>query len=299
MSTNELDRPKEPTQTPNGHGAVIAGLVVVLLIALGGDAYLLNRSNSLNDQIAQIRTDTQAQMSKLSDATSTLLEQRMQSLDGDLKDAHNSVDTAFRRARSEAQKQSAKLSEELEQQQKQVGDELTQLKDATTTASSKISEVSGDVDNVKTDVTAVKSDVASTQSELEKHASDLKRMTGDMGVMSGLIATNGKDLQTLRALGERNYYEFDLRKGQLTKKVGDITLTLKKSDPKHNRYTMAIQADDKTLQKKDRTINEPVQLYVGGNRQPCEVVVNQVKKDEVIGYVSTPKMQLTRQASTD
>ncbi len=117
-----------------------------------------------------------------------------------------------------------------------------------------------------------------------------------MGVMSGLIATNGKDLQALRELGDRNYFEFDLSKGQLTKKVGDITISLKKADPMLESMLLLRRypADEKHVEKKDKTINEPVQLYVSENRQPYEVVVNQVKKDEVIGYLATPKVKLAR-----
>ncbi len=115
-----------------------------------------------------------------------------------------------------------------------------------------------------------------------------------MGVMSGLIATNSKDLSALRELGERNYFEFDLSKRQITKKVGDVTLTLKKSDPKRNRYTVEILADDKRVEKRDKTVNEPVQLYVSDNRQPYEIVVNQIKKDEIVGYLSTPKVKMAR-----
>jgi hypothetical protein len=115
-----------------------------------------------------------------------------------------------------------------------------------------------------------------------------------MGVMSGLIATNSKDLDALRALGERNYFEFDLTKGQGMKKIGDVMLTLKKSDAKRNRYTVDVMADDKRVEKKDKTMNEPVQLYVSGNAQPYEIVVNQVKKDEVVGYLATPKVKVAR-----
>jgi len=267
---------------------------VVLLIALGGDWYLANRSNQLNDQIALMRSDTQAQMTKLGDATNTLLEQRLSALNEDLKAAHDSASSALKQARSEAKKQAAQITERIEDQQKEVSDEMSQLKDATNSANSKITEVSSDVSNVKTDVTGVKSDVASTQSELDKTSTDLKRVVGDMGVMSGLIATNSKDLQALRDLGDRNYYEFTLSKGQLTKKVGDITLTLKKADPKRNRYTMEVLADDKRLEKRDKTINEPVQLYVSGDRQPYEIVVNQMSKDEVTGYLATPKVKTAR-----
>ena len=116
-----------------------------------------------------------------------------------------------------------------------------------------------------------------------------------MGVMSGLIATNGKDLVALRELGERNYFEFDIHKKQADQRIGNVTLRLKAADPKRNRFTLEVLADDKRVEKKDRTINEPVQVYVGGSRQPYEIVVNQVKKDDVIGYLSTPKMTLARQ----
>jgi hypothetical protein len=115
-----------------------------------------------------------------------------------------------------------------------------------------------------------------------------------MGVMSGLIATNSKDLVALRELGERNYFEFDLKKGATTQKVGDVTISLKKSDPKHERYTVSVMADDKRVEKRDKTVNEPVQLYVSDSRQPYEIVVNQIKKDEIVGYLSTPKVKLAR-----
>ena len=140
----------------------------------------------------------------------------------------------------------------------------------------------------------VKQNVASTRSDLDKTGSDLKRVMGDMGVMSGLIATNSKDLDALRALGERNYFEFDLTKAQGMKKIGDVVLTLKKSDPKRNRFTVDVLADDKHVEKKDKTMNEPVQLYLSGNMQPYEIVINQVKKDEVVGYLATPKVKVAR-----
>jgi hypothetical protein len=78
----------------------------------------------------------------------------------------------------------------------------------------------------------------------------------------------------------------------MTKKVGNVTLTLKKSDPKHNRYTIAVLADDKLVEKRDKTINEPVQLYTASSKQPYEIVVNKVKKDGVVGYLATPKVNM-------
>ena len=211
-----------------------------------------------------------------------------------VKGASTTTTAALKRAQADALKQSQDLSKKIQEQQQQVTAQIGDLKEATNTVDSKVSAVSSDVGNVKNDVTTVKADIASTQSGLDKALADLKRVNGDMGVMSGLIATNGKDLAALRELGERNYFEFDLTKKQADKRIGNVTLRLKNADAKRNRYTLEVLADDKRVEKKDKTINEPVQVYVSGYRQPYEIVINQVKKDAVVGYLSTPKVTLAR-----
>jgi uncharacterized phage infection (PIP) family protein YhgE len=282
----------------NRHKTAIAVLAVGLVVALAGDGYLLVRANRLNDDIAQTQSGTQTQISKLNEATTTLLEQEKQRLQDmeqqmkqEVKGVSDSASVAIRRARAEAHKQGEDLSGKLSEQQQQVATQLSQIQDTT---NSKFTAVTTDVDGVKANVETVKTNVASAQSDIEKTSNDLKRAMGDMGVMSGLIATNSKDLNTLRALGERNYFEFDINKKDAPKKVGDLMLTLKKADPKHSRFTMDVLADDRHLEKKDKTINEPVQLYVSGNMQPYEIVINQVTKDHVTGYLSTPKVKLAR-----
>jgi hypothetical protein len=168
-----------------------------------------------------------------------------------------------------------------------VSTEVGKVKEQAVTANTRIGEVSTDVGNVKTDV-------AATRSELEKTIATLKAAQGDLGLQSGLIATNGKELAALKALGERNYTEFKLGKTKAPQKVGDIAVMLEKADPKHNRYTIRVIADDKTVQKKDKTLNEPVQFLLSKATQPYELVVNDIKKDLISGYVASPKVQQTR-----
>jgi hypothetical protein len=168
------------------------------------------------------------------------------------------------------------------------------VKESAVDASNKIDGINTDVGAVKTDVGTVKTDVASTKSALDETRSELQRARGDMGVMSGLVATNSKQIQTLRDLGDRNIYEFTLSKDGKTQKVGDIELTLRKADTGRNRFTLDVLADDKRVEKKDRTINEPVQFYTSKAHQPYELVVNQVKKNQIVGYLATPKVTLAR-----
>lgn len=293
--------PAEHNRTEHQHTGIFAGLIAGIVIALAGVGYLAVRNSQLNDQLAQVQDGTQAQIAKLSAATTSLLEERLQAVNSDLdamKSAEEKTSTALRQSRAQAQKTSQELQASLEDQQKQTSDAIAQLKDSTNSSisavSSDVSTVKTDVGGVRTDVTGLRSDLGTTQTNLDKTTSDLKRAMGDMGVMSGLIATNAKDLAALRALGERNYTEFDITKKDANKKIGDVAITLKKADAKGSRYTVAVFADDKLVEKRDRTINEPVQLYLGGNRLPYEIVVNQVKKDEIVGYLSAPKMTVAR-----
>jgi hypothetical protein len=144
---------------------------------------------------------------------------------------------------------------------------------------------------VATEVGGAKKDIEATKTDLEATKGKLERATGDMGVMSGLIARNHDDLDELKRRGDRNYYEFTLTKSKNAQKVGPAQLTLTKTDPKKAKYTLTVLVDDRTIEKKDKTAGEPVQFYVkGGSRMaPYEMVVFDVGKNEITGYLSTPK----------
>ena len=121
-----------------------------------------------------------------------------------------------------------------------------------------------------------------------------KSVKGDLDGTSQKVATNGSEISQLRLLGERNIFEFKLGKTKEPQKVGDITLLLKKTDPKRNKFSVELHADDKLTEKKDRSINEPLQFYTSKARQPYEIVVNEVRKDVIVGYLSTPKVTIAR-----
>jgi hypothetical protein len=152
-----------------------------------------------------------------------------------------------------------------------------------------IGAVSSDVSNVKTDVGGVKTDVAQTKVQLQGDEAKLQSMTGDLGIQSGLIATNAKELDILKHKGDRNYYTFTLNRGAKPSPFSGVSLELKKVDPKHSRYTLEVDADDKKIEKKDKGLDEPVQFYTGKDNLLYELVVNNINKNQVVGYLSTPK----------
>ena len=295
---NQPNQPEAVRQTARAHPLWYVAMAIALIAIVG--LFISQRRQSAD--LADLRQSSQAQIVKLTGDLADSSAAVAQKADTVAQLARDSAKMAEQNANSAVRKSSAALAAKLAEEakaeqdaQQAVSADLNDLKHAT---DSKITEITSDVGTVKSDVGTVRSDLASTQSEVQQHGSDLKRMTGDLGVVSDRIATNQKELGELRELGERNYMEFDLTKKSGLKKIGNIQLALAKADPKRSRFTLNVQADDKMVEKRDRTINEPVQLYVSGARQPYEIVVNSVKKDEVVGYVALPKVNAPRAAAS-
>lgn len=164
------------------------------------------------------------------------------------------------------------------------------LGDQQADTANKFGQVNTQLTNTQNDLSATKADLASTKTKLMS-------TIGDLGVQSGLIARNHSEVEELRALGERNIYEFTLHTSKHVfwtspsawKHVGPIELRLRNVDPKHYRYTMNVLADDKNIEKRNRDVDEPVQFFVQGARAPYEIVVFKVASNEAQGYLSTPK----------
>lgn len=294
MSTTNSENQQEAPQHRSRTG-ILWLLFIGMALALAGNVYQFHRSDRLSHDLVASQRNTETQIAKLTDAASAVLQQtqqRFDQLESELRDQVRASSNAMKQARFESKKNSTALEQTFEQKQQDVAKQLSDLQQDT---SAKLSDLKQDT---STQLSGLKQDtdtkIDKVSSDLEKTGADLKRVMGDMGVMSGLVATNGKQLDELKQLGERNYFEFDLTKAKQAQKVGDIRLMLKKTDPKHSRYTLEVMADDKTVEKRDRTINEPVQLYVSGGHQPYEIVVNQVKKNEVVGYLATPKVKPQR-----
>jgi len=157
-------------------------------------------------------------------------------------------------------------------------------------ATTRIDGITGDVKVVRVDLDATRTDLKSTRADLNATRDEVASSRRDLGT---LIARNSTELAELRRKGERDYLEFDLRKSNEFKRVGDILVQLKKTDVKRQKYEVVLNTDDQPIQKKDRTANEPVAFLVGRDRVRYEMVVNSVDRDRIRGYISAPKDTLS------
>ncbi len=152
-----------------------------------------------------------------------------------------------------------------------------------------VSGVKSDVGSVRTEVTTTKTELAATKTDVADTKNLLQRTIGDAGVMSGLIARNHDELEVLKHRGDRTYYEFTLHKNAPATLLATVKLQLKKVNDKKSRFNLLVSSDDRNIEKKDKTVDEPIQFYTGKSPVLYEMVVNQVGKDTVSGYLSVPK----------
>ena len=273
---------------------LVAGAILVLL---GANIYLYVQIGDLRqktaDDMEKLNGQLNAQIANMREAStvsSASQTRTVEQLKKDLADAQTQGRALSNQAKAEAVAQNEQrvkaLQAQIDQAQAKLSSDISGVKQTADTANAKIADVS-------TDVSGVKTNLASTTADLQKTIADLKSVKGDLGVQSGLIATNSNELSALRRLGDKNYFEFNIKKTKDRQRIGDastgVMIQVKSTDPKKNSFTIDLYADDKTTTKKDRSINEPVQFYTSKAKQPFELVVNKVQKDQIIGYLSTPK----------
>lgn len=287
---NQHDNYQAPYGNPNTKIAVLAGAVIALLAAC---IYLFVQLDKTRQDFDKRAEATRREIEALRESSSVTAQNQkrtVETLRDELETARRSAAMAVGQAKTEAEAKVKNVQARLDSEAKKLSEAQARAEQSISEVKKDAAETVAKVGEVKTEVGAVKTEVASAKSEIDKTIADLKRVTGDLGVQSGLIATNSKEISALRALGERNIFEFDLKKTKDPVRVGDVAMLLKRVDLKRNRYTIELVADDKRTEKKDKSLNEPVQFYTSKARMPYEIVVNRVNKDNIVGYLSTPKV---------
>lgn len=252
---------------PRWVGLAVAALGATSLLGIGIGWSALNQGKQTEQNVqASVKQQNDALMQRLAKS-----DDQNQQLQSDLKvvtDKLNVTQEELDRARKISKSSVVAYNKKLSEVNTQLGTKAN-IED--------VNKLSGDVSGVKND--------------LDETKGKLERASGDMGVMSGLIARNHDDLEDLKRRGDRNYFEFTIQRAKTPQHVGPVAIALNKTDSRKSKYTITVLADDKSIEKKDRTAGEPVQFYVKGTGRmsPYEIVVFDVNKNTITGYLSTPK----------
>src|SRR5712671_7461096 len=278
--TKSMSEYQEPIQvtsaaTPRWVGIALVTLAAVSLLGIGIGWSALNHANSVEQA-------TQTSVRQANDALAQKLareDEINQQLQSDLKvvtDKLNVTQSDLIKARKQNKQSSAAVDKKLAGLESSVNTQLAAKANA------------DDVNKLNTDVTGVRSDLDATKNNLQMARSE----------MGTLIARNHDEIDQLRHMGTRDYFEFTVTRKAGAQKVGSIQVELRDTNIKKNQYTLNVLADDKSFEKKNRSVNEPIFFYTGGSRAALELVINKVSKNTATGYLSIPKAAGATTAST-
>jgi hypothetical protein len=275
MSEYPESNPITTAGTARWVGLAVALLAALSLVALGVGWSAISHAN-------RIEQSTESALKQQNDALGQRLaraEEINQQLESDLKVVTgklNVTQSDLIAARKQNKAAAVTYNKKLEELGTNVNQQLS------TKASS------DDVNKLGSDVTGVRTDLDATKSNLEMARSE----------MGTLIARNHDEIDQLRRMGQRDYFEFTITRKAGVQKVGSIQVELRDTNIKKNQFSINVLADDKNFEKKNRSVNEPIFFYMNGSRQPLELVINKVSKTTATGYLSVPKAAGSTAAAT-
>jgi len=276
MSEYQESNPPVASGTPRWVGLAVAVLGALSLLGLGVGWSAINHANS-------VEKSTQTAMKQQDDSLGQRLsktEEENQQLQSDLKvvtDKLNVTQADLIAARKQNKLAAMTYGKKLNELGSNVNAQL-----ATKASSDDVNKLGGDVTGVKTDLDATKTSIQMARSE-----------------MGTLIARNHDEIDQLRRMGQRDYYEFTVTRKAGAQKVGTIQVQLRDTNTKKNQFTINVLADDQSFEKKNRSVNEPIFFYTGGTRQAVELVINKVSKTTATGYLSVPKAGASATANSN
>jgi len=282
MAIDEVrtEYPVTPGPADGGARTIIAILAVVVVVLAIGEIFMVRRMSTLRSEVvvqqSQLRDDVNGQLrTQVTNRLASMEQENAQQLEA----VRTELDGAAKRVGAQsgelrrARKLVAKLQSDEQAEDAQLKQAIDQKADA-----QQVGALSQDVTSTKTDLGTTKQDVSTLRSDLGMARSE----------MGNLIARNHDDIEYLRKMGDRDYFEFTLAKDK-PQKVDNVNLTLKKTNIKHYRFTVTTLVDDMQVDRKDCNVNSPIYFYVNGSKKPVELVVNRVEPNQVKGYISAPK----------
>ena len=245
-------------------------MVVAVVFVIASVIFMVQAQNRINDMEKTQKAALEKMSAKMEDSNSTLRAE-IKVIAGNVGITQKDLKTKASVLQAEEAATRAQLKADEETTKQQFG------------------AVNTEVTNVKGQVTKVSADVNDTRTDLAATKGKLETAIGDLNKHSELIAMNHDQLEVLKHRGDRDYLEFTLYKGKDPTRLATVSLQLKKVDPKKSQFTLYVMADDKKIEKKDRSLFEPLQFYTGRDRNLYEIVINAADKNAVSGYLSTPK----------
>jgi chromosome segregation ATPase len=274
-------------------GQMIA-LALVIVFAAATNVYLFSRMKSLEVEAHTLRTQIDTEIAKVHESSAYRNIQARREFEDLREEVKKTRSQITKETDANTRVRTRSLADNVAKKQRE---QQEMLLGEIRVVSGKAGEVQQGVDEVRTDVQAMQSDAEETRAQLNETGAMLRSTHSHVMDLDGQVSGNAAGIENLRKLGERERIGFALKKTDRMQRVGGIYLRLKNTSPKNNRFTLEVMADDKKVEQRKKHIHEAMRFYLPGSAQPYDIVITAVRKDQVNGYVSRPKLHANRIAT--
>lgn len=115
---------------------------------------------------------------------------------------------------------------------------------------------------------------------------EIQTQVGTQGVQ---ILQSQDELNQLLTRTETDAIPFELLRGASPQQVGPVSLYLKSSNPKTQRYTLCAFAQSTCIEMKDRSLHEVVQFVPARNSPPLGIIATKIMQNQILGYLEVPR----------
>jgi len=292
LEPNKENRPDgagkatKPARSGKGWKTALAAVAIAFL---GFNVYLLSKVSDVEGRTEVQREELTQRIAMLEEQPAQRQGRHAREIETLRQEVDKTSKVAFSNARSQARRESDRVAKMVEEKQRQQRAREAELVNALGGVKDAAATNRYDLNQVRETVDGVRGAVATTREDLELTSEALERTRGDIGQLSGRVGSHAEQIETLRRRGERDVLEFTLAESKERSRVGDVQVRLKDTDAGKSRFTLEILANDQVIVQKDRYVNEPVEFYPKGFGAAYQIVVTEVTKDEVSGYLIRPK----------
>ena len=147
---------------------------------------------------------------------------------------------------------------------------------------------------VESEQTAQHTQLARVEGELRQEMTSAQDETGrDLSGVHQQVENNARNLDSLSQRLDRQRVNFEVTKGRTTEIAPGISLQISGTNNRHQRFhgSLGLLQDRRTLLLRDESVDQPVRFYQKEGGEPYELVVTDVTKHSVSGYLLVPARQ--------
>jgi chromosome segregation ATPase len=280
--TQPVDDNQTTAESPirRRNAAAVLGLVTAGVLILGSVYYAYTTRSAMESRVTDLNQQFDARLADEIEG----MRQHTASLTTDIAAVRDRVDGATREAKA-ATELGRTLKRAQDRTARMVTAQTADIKAVQDGAATQAADTASKIAGVSAEVSRVASGLADARNDAGEIRLQMAAMKAEV---SNQIAGNTKAVAELRRLGARESFEFDVSKSSASaaSKVGDVRIQLTKTDVRKAKYDLVLHVDDRQVERKDLTIGEPVQFLAGPERRRHELVVTDMERDRIRGYLS-------------